>query len=168
MARKGGSEEISVKMLARIFEISERRVQQLAELGVFEKVRHGRYKLDGAGRAYADYLVKSEIERRFDDSSAKEQVEIERARKLKLENDTRENILIETPIAIAAIDLIVGQLRTDLAGVPARASEDVAIRRRVEDAINDVLEALADRFAKAGAALRAGRDPLEADETAAA
>ena len=115
--------------------------------------------------AYKDFCVNAEIERRDHADSSKEKFEAERARKLKLENDLRERLLVEMPDAVAAMDYILGEVRTDLAGIPARMTEDVAERRRLEDGINEILAGLARKLDEAGSAIQEGRDPLEAGET---
>jgi len=161
MALKGVHEEISVKFLAEVLGVTERWVQQLEKQGVLKKSGRGRYDLAASVQAYIKFKVESEVARAVpEESSPGERVKAERARKLKLENDEKEHRLVQTPDAVAALDAIVGPLRSDLAGVPARATDDVALRRRIEDAIDIVLRGLADRFKQAGAALRAGRDPL--------
>jgi phage terminase Nu1 subunit (DNA packaging protein) len=147
---------------------TDRWLRELADKGYVVRAGRARYELAASVQGYIRFIRETEVERQIGSQNARAEFEAERARKLKLENDERESILIGTPLAIAAVDYIVGTLRTDLAAVPARASEDVATRRRVENAIDDVLNSLADRFAKAGDALAQGVDPIEADEEAAA
>ncbi len=170
-ARFSAHATVSSADLAAVIGRDERRVQQLEAESIFRNVGKGRAKrfvLSDAVQAWVEYAIRSEIDRSKDRSPDKSGFEAERTRKLKLENDAREGLLIETPDAIAAIDAIVGILRTELAAVPARISEDVATRRLVENAIDGVLGNLSARFAKAGADLRAGRDPLAADDEASA
>ena len=165
MALKGVHDEISVKFLAEVLGVGERWVQQLEKQGVIKKSGHGRYDLAASVQAYIKFKVESEVARVTpEETSPGERVKAERARKLKLENDEREHRLVATPDAIAALDAIVGPLTAGLAGVPARLSDDVAERRRIEHEIDAVLRGLADRFKKASGDLRAGRDPLSADE----
>ena len=160
------SQSISVKSVATNLGISEKWVNDLSNRGYFEKTSRGKLDLWSVVNGWARYreeLKNSELASRIS-GSADEEVKIERARKLKLENDEREAKLIDTDLGIAAVDLIVGMLRTDLAGVPARITEDVGLRRRAEEAIDGVLAGLAARFGKAARALRDGRDPTELDD----
>lgn len=165
MALKGVHEEISVKLLAGILGVSERWVQQLEKQGVLKKNGRSRYDLAASVQAYTKFKVESEVARAVpEESNPGERVKAERARKLKLDNDEKERRLVQMPSAVAALDAIVGPLKADLAGVSARVTDDVALRRRIEDATDAVLRGLADRFAKAGRDLRAGRDPLSAGD----
>ena len=155
---------VSGAQLGSVLGLSARRVQQLGKQGVFRKSGRGQYTLAECVQGYIDWKLKSEIERRDDVTTADEQVKIERARKLRLENEQTERNLVPVSAAVAAIDVIVGPLKSDLSGVPARVTDDVAERRRIEDAINTVLTDIADRFGEACDALRSGRDPLSTDE----
>ena len=158
-------EEISVTFLAETLGIGERWVQSLTKDGVLVKNGHGRYDLAASVQAYIKFKIESEVARATPaETSPGERVKTERARKLKLENDERELQLVAMPDAIAALDVIVGPLKADLAGGPARATDDVAMRRKIENAIEPVLSGLADRFVEAGEALRTGRDPYSSDE----
>ena len=159
---------VSSLQLGQVLGLTERRVQQLEAESLFRNVGKGRskrYRLDEAVQAL---LAKSEIDaKRIVEtaSTSREMFEAERARKLKLENDQNEAMLLETPTALSAIDMIFGEVRTALAGISARYSEDVAERRRLDDVIDQTLADLSDRLGKAGAALAAGRDPFAADAT---
>lgn len=86
--------------------------------------------------------------------------ETERTRKLKLENDETERQLIRIEDAVAAIDAIVGLIPAELSAVPARVTDDIALRRKIEDAIDNALNALSKRCFRAVADLEAGRDAL--------
>lgn len=157
---------VSSGQLGAVIGVTERRVQQLEAESIFTNQGRGRSKRFQLAAAVQAFLAKSEMDARsayMDASTSREQFEAERARKLKLENDTRESLLVETPDAIAAIDRIFGEVRTALAGIAPRFTEDVAERRRLDDVIDAVLTDLATRLDKAGAALQEGRDPLEAD-----
>lgn len=150
--------------LGSVIGVSARRVQQLAKQGIFSKDGRSKYPLAASVKAYIDWKLKSEIERRDDATTADESVKIERARKLRLENEQTERSLVSMASAVGAVDAIVGPIRSELAGVPARVTNDVGKRRAIEDAINRVLQAIDRRLRKAGEALEAGRDPLQAGE----
>lgn len=158
---------VSSAEMAAVLGVTERRVQQLEAESVFANVGKGRSKRYVLADAVQAWKAKAEADAKTQAASAstsREMFEAERARKLKIENDTREALLVETPDAIAAIDRIFGEVRTSLGAIPARLSEDVAERRRIEDVIADTLDELAKRLDEAGAALQEGRDPLEAGE----
>lgn len=161
-------EKISAKMLGSLLGITERWVRELETQGFIVKVGYGKYDLAESIQGYVRYVRESEVAKHEEVPNSRDLFEAERARKLKLENDLKDNLLVETPDAMAAIDMIFGEVRTALAGIPARLTEDVAERRRIEDGIDQVLSDLADRLDKAGSALAEGRDPLEADATDAA
>ncbi|WP_409560204.1 hypothetical protein [Hyphomicrobium sp. MC8b] len=160
-------DEVSVTDLGKVLGVGERWVQQLDAQGILTKSARGRYPLAASVQAYTQFKVESEVARAIpEETSAGERVKAERARKLKLENDERELLLVAMPEALTALDVIVGPLKAGLAGVPARVTDDIAERRRIEDAIEVVLKDLAKRLEQAGDAMRQGRDPYSAVEAA--
>lgn len=140
----------------------DRWLRELADKGYLVKVGRARYDLAKSVQGYIRFVRETEVTAAVSASTSREAFEAERARKLKLENDQRQAMLVETPDALAAIDHIFGQVRTALAGLPARITEDVAERRRIENAIDATLADLSGRLDEAGAALREGRDALAA------
>lgn len=167
MAKLDPNMIVSSAELAAVLGITERRVQQLEAESVFANVGKGRSKRFVLSAAVQAWKEKSETDARGEAMSAltsREAFEAERARKLKLENDTREALLIETPDAIAGIDYIFGEVRTELAGIPTRHHpEDLTERRRLENDIDKALGGIVARLEKAATAIEAGRDPLAAD-----
>lgn len=141
---------------------TDRWLRELADRGFIVRAGRGLYDLKKSVQGYVRFIRETEVAAAT--TPERGGLDAERTRKLRLENDEREGRLVDTGLALNAVDAIAGMIRTDLAGLPARISEDVTIRRRAEDAIDTVLAGLADRFTKAGAALEQGRDPLAADD----
>lgn len=149
--------EIEVGVAARLIMVTPRRIQQLAAEGWIKKP----YTIVSVVQGYIRFL--QDEQRKGSRTTEDNAVKAERARKLRLENDATEHITVLTEDAIAALDAIVGPLKSELAGVAPRVTDDIPLRRRIEDAIDAVLGELAKRFGKAGADLRSGRDALGAD-----
>lgn len=162
MSKKIPMELVSTTQMCTAFGIGERWLRQLSDQGVMRKISYGVWDLPTSIQEYVKWRIESELKHApLPPGSSKDDFERERARKLKLENDQREALLIQTPDALAAIDHIVGDIRTALAGIPARFTQNLEERRRLENEIDNVLEQLADRFAHASACLAAGEDPFE-------
>lgn len=165
MAKNTIREKISGKELGAILGIGERWVRDLEKQGVIVKLGYGEYDLAASVQGYIRFKVESEVRAAkpsaLDDRTDYER---ERARKLKLHNDQTENMLVPVADATAAVEGIVGYTRASLSAMPARLSDDVVLRRRVETEIDVILNGLADRLATAGRALATGGDTREADE----
>lgn len=162
MSNKSFSETVTAKDLGWLLGIGVRRVQQLGKAGVFQKAKRGQYVLEGAVQAYTKYIVESETGRQ-EKGTNRDSFEFERARNLKLRNDRAELNLVDMKLAVATVDFIIGELRADLAGLPARISDDLGVRRELENGIDQVLGQLAGRFEEGGKALCEGRNPFETD-----
>lgn len=139
---------------------SDRWVRELAEKGYLVRAKYARYDLAKSVQGYLRFVRETEVKAVETAATSREAFESERARKLKLENDQRQALLVDTNDALAAIDHIFGQVRTALAGLPPRITEDVAERRRIENAIDATLADLSGRLDEGCAALREGRDAL--------
>jgi hypothetical protein len=146
---------IPLGVAARLIMVSERHVQRLAASGWIEKP----YTVPGVVQGYIRWL--QDDNRKATKLSGEEDVRSERARKLKMENDENERQLVRTDDALAAIDHIRGIVCSGLAAIPARATDDLALRRRIEGAVDDVLAGIDARHDAACEALRAGGDPFE-------
>ena len=158
--------ELTTAQMAELFGTSDRHVRRLEKQGVFVKISHGIYDAPLSLDNYLKYKIETDMDDAPESVSPGEEVKVERARRLRLMNDELENTLIPTDHAIGAVDAIVGVLRAELAGVPARVSTETAVRGEVEHAIDQVLASISRRFAKVSADLAAGVDPLDADEEA--
>lgn len=140
---------------------SDRWLRELADKGYLIKVGRAQYDLNKCVQGYIRFVRETEVEAAKSASDSKEEFERERARKLKLENDQTENKLIETSIACAAVDAVVGVFQNDLQSIPARVTKDVALRRELERECDRVIADINERCRQAVGNLAAGRDPLD-------
>ncbi len=154
----------SSQELANILGVSERRVQQCEKIGIFCNIGEGRSKRYDLGRSlrswieYQGRLIDAKRARSSD--SRLEQYYAERARKLKLANDKKEESLVDTQSAVRTVDAITNVYITELLRLPARMSQDAVLLPIIEREVGKVTDALRQRCLAAVANLRAGRDPL--------
>jgi hypothetical protein len=148
--------------------IGPERVRQFATEGVFHRTAKGQYPLQPNVLAYIEWLKNEQ--RRANRGEAREEVERERARKLKNENDETERLLMRTEDAIAAVSAIFGIVKADFASAASQIGHAVAeklgpsafgvARRAAENAIDQVLAGISERLQKAADDMDEGRDPL--------
>jgi len=140
---------------------SDRWLRKLADEGYLAKAGRGQYDLAASVQGYIRFVRETEVKAGADASTSREAFEAERARKLKLENDQAEAQLIETALAIAAVDAVVGVYQSEVHSIPARLTSDIAQRRAWETEIDRVSNGINERCRKAVANLEAGRNPLD-------
>lgn len=87
-ASEGG---VSVALLAKLFDLTPRRVQQLAKDGVIPKPQRGQYSLPGAVHGYVKFLRERLEEKQANDLNAvTPELQGQRQRKARLEADLLE------------------------------------------------------------------------------
>ena len=152
-------DKISGKTLAALFDLTLRRIQQLADSGTLKRHSHGHYFTAGAGAAITKLLVQNEMAKLEQQAApSKVDYDVERARHMRLKNDQAEHILIETADAIALVDWVFGKVWSELQGLPAAITDDVAERRRIEHVIDQRFATLATEFGEAREHTRTGGD----------
>lgn len=115
-----------VNIIARLLDMTERRVQQLATEGVLPKASHGKYPLFGCVHAYIRHLRGSVPDGAGDDDSrlsgTVERAKLARAQRQKIELETaalRGTLLPAEDVAREWSDMI-GRARAKLLGLPPR------------------------------------------------
>lgn len=147
-----------VSTLAKLFQITERRIQQLAEQGIIPKADRDQYDLIGAVRGYITYL--SEKARRQSTTPTSEWTDHEKRRLLKAQADRAEyenalwrkqwikvseagQVIQEMADLLAAcIDAIPGRLALDLTGI----QDPAVVKNKLFDACRQIRANTADRF----------------------
>ena len=81
-----------VSTIAKLFGLTERRVQQLAQEGIIPKPEKNQYELVGSVRSYIDYLQ----QRAFGKGAVPQDTHLERARLLKAQAKHRSSMSRKT------------------------------------------------------------------------
>jgi phage terminase Nu1 subunit (DNA packaging protein) len=145
-------------------DLSRVRVVQLVDEGVLPRNKDGSFDLDACRIAYIRYL-RSE-DRRGAKSATASRVQEARAKEIELRTAREEGRLVPLDDVNAAIADILGTYRSELNGVPAASSRDLAVRGEIEKQLYDAIDRCRQRFEKVSDDLRAGREvSLEGEET---
>lgn len=143
-----------IAVIARLLDLSERRVQQLSRAGVIPKAERGRYDLVGAVRGYVGYLREQAkaAEAGSPDYGA-ERARLVRAKAdlAEMEAGGRRGALIPAETVEAAWTAILARLRTRLLALPDRLApvchEEptiAGVRDQLRKAVREALDELAD------------------------
>ena len=154
-------ETIGAGEAAELLQITPRRLQQLAAEGWIPRGKRGQYTVGGVVQGYVRSIRDEKA--KSSKSAGEDRIREMRARQLELEIAREERVLIPTEDAIAAMEEVVGMVRADLSGVPARLTRDIERRREIEQAINAVLARTAERLGKSAAALETGSEASDPD-----
>ena len=142
-------------VIAKLLDLSERRVQQLSREGVIPKAERGQYELIGSVRGYVRYLREQAVAAQ----AGAPDYAVERARLIRaradlseMEAETRRDALIAAEQIEAAWIDVLALLRTRLLALPDRLAPVVqaeatpagardAIRSAIREALEEVAEA---------------------------
>lgn len=149
----------STAELAAILGITERRVQQLEPH--LAKLERSEWDLAASVQGYIRYRLKAKP-RSAPIGKAEERLKTAKASREELKLQLERRAVIPSEEAIAAIDDIIGTLRADLAGIPARVTRDMTWRDKIETEIDAALGRCAERFAEREQDLCPREDPLDA------
>jgi phage terminase Nu1 subunit (DNA packaging protein) len=147
--------------LAKLLNLTERRVQQLAKEGVIPRAERGKYELAGAVRGYIAYLQERAEGRQVETRDAHaERTRLIKAQadKTELEVDERKGALIPAERVIEAWEQLVSAFRARVLALPSKLVPRLAslnavtqIQEVIAAGVREALEELA-RFELAGAA----------------
>jgi hypothetical protein len=145
---------------ARLLDISGAFLRRLTQDGKIPKQAKGRYVLDEAVRAYIRFLRDENA--RTTKSAHQNRMHEAKAAEIEMRLAERRRELIPTEDVYAAIDIMIAKFRDELAGLPARFTRDMDLRRKLEaethESQNRIAEALAAtaKFIREGGELSAG------------
>ena len=149
------NDHVSIGEICRITGYSPRRIQQFASEGAVPRAANGKYPLAASIQGILKALKSS----RTVTSEARRILEA-KARALELRNAETEHRLIEMETVTEAVAEISGIFRSELAGLAAASTRDLAVRADIEVNLNGALDRCRARFDAACDDMRAGRDPL--------
>lgn len=144
---------VTVDTMSRLLMLTPERLRQLAKEGHIPRAVKGRYPLGPTVQGYVRYL--RDEARRSSKSAAVSRKDDARTREIELRIAERENRLIDIDEHDAVLDEIVALIRSSMAGLPARATRDLAVRREIEKQVDECFRAASARLRERGAQLRA-------------
>ncbi|MDC7784779.1 hypothetical protein PQJ75_00740 [Rhodoplanes sp. TEM] len=133
---------ITTAQAAALLKCTPQWIRQLEKQGYFRRLGRDQYQLVAVVQGYVDF--KNSEERRSSKTAADARVRDARAREYELKNAERERKLVQFDEHIAIVDEMAGMVRSEFAGLPARVTRDLQLRRTIEQAVNDILDRLAD------------------------
>ena len=143
-----------IGVIAKLLDLSERRVQQLSREGVIPKAERGQYDLIGSVRGYVRYLRDQAVKAQAGAPDyAAERARFIRARAdlAEMEAEEKRRSLIAADQIEAAWIAVLALLRTRLLGLPDRLAPQIFDQSTVGDtrnliraAIREVLDDLAE------------------------
>ena len=118
-----------VSTIAKLLDLTERRVQQLSAQGVIPRTGRGRYELVPAVRGYVRFLreraVKGDAAGADDLGASRAKLLSARARMATLEADQFEATLLRRPDVERAWSSIVANMRARLLAVPSKTAQAI-------------------------------------------
>ena len=154
MSAEGRKSTVKATVLANLFGLTERRIRQLAEVGVVVKAARGEFELASSIRAYVTFLNKTTGE--TDDSGtsfrrSRARLMAARAALAEMEQAEKSGLLIPSEQVNEAWTKITAIVRNRLLGIPSKMaarlapiSTPVAIEEALRTEINAALSEIAE------------------------
>jgi hypothetical protein len=157
---------LSSLQAATLILLTRARLYELVQAGWIRALAPNRYDPTEVAQGYIRFL--KDDERRTSKTATLSRVQEARARQIEQRMAREAGQTIAMVDALALVDDVVGGLKADLDGVPARCTRDMTERRKLEDELNDCLTRAADRLDAEGNLLKAGGavDPAAAEMSA--
>lgn len=148
---------VTAETAAKLLMLTDRHLRRLVADGWVQKTPEGRYTIVGSVQGYIRYL-KDEA-RRGSKSAANNRTADARAREIELRISQKERVLIPLAHALETTDHVIGLMRSELDGLPARMTRDRELRYRIEEAIDGILKRASQRLAQEASDLSQGQPP---------
>jgi phage terminase Nu1 subunit (DNA packaging protein) len=149
---------VNTEQAAKLIMKGPERIRQLAKAGWIAQAgtpSDRRYRLLDVVQGYIRF--RDDEDRRTSKMAAHSRIQDARSREVELKNAQREGRLIDLDEVLSVVEELVGLLRSQLSGLPARVTRDLQFRRTIETALNDILDAIADVAAERAKALGSRR-----------
>ena len=142
---------VSVGVLAKLFDVTERRIQQLAKQGVISKTDHGKYDLLTATREYIRYLhgLRSSEEVDPEKMPPKERLDWYRGTRERARHQQEAGELISAAEYERALSASLKQVAVTLESLPDLLERDAGLPGTAVEKAIAVIDALRERLYKA-------------------
>ena len=147
--------------IGRLIGLTGRRVTQMADEGKIPKPVNGKYNAPAVIRALLNGAKERRAPTPLEKAQAKRAEEI--AAEIADRRAAKRGELIAVDAAVAIFDELVAAVRSEIVGLPARVTRDMALRRKLEDEVDASLGRIARRCGDAANDARTGRAPSDAE-----
>lgn len=145
---------ITLDQACKLIMLSGERIRQLVKAGYIPKASRNMYPLVGLVQGHIRYM--RDEERRSSKSAAESGLKAARQKEVELRIAERSGDLINVNEHSDIVDELCGLFLSGLASLPARATRDVALRRKIEIECDAIRTELAARAASRAADVGAG------------
>lgn len=158
MAEKANEPDglISLEQAGRLLKLTPERIRQLMKEGYIPRDKPGRVLMVAAVQGYIQFLKDTASKKTK--TATDQRVQNARAAEIEMRNAERLRKLVPIDDAVASLDYLAGVVGQQLAGLPARVTRDMDLRRRVEKEVNATQEAIAKALTASADAVAAGGD----------
>jgi len=129
-ASKDEVQMLGTEQTARLLDISGAFLRRLTQDGKIPKRAKGKYVLDEAVLGYIRFL--REDNARTTKSAHQNRMHEAKAAEIEMRLAEKRRELIPTEDVYAAMDIMIAKFRDELAGLPARFTRDMEVRRKLE------------------------------------
>lgn len=137
----------SLSEISKLLMLTPQRVRQLVIDGWISQSGRNVYSVAAAVQGYIKFL--KDEERRTSKSAATSRLHDVRTREVELRMAREENRLVDIEDVTVAVGEIVGGFRSELAGLPAACTRDLAQRRVIEKHLHGAIDRCRKRLEEA-------------------
>jgi uncharacterized small protein (DUF1192 family) len=145
-SHSGDPGRITLQTAAKLLMITPRHLQRLAAEGWIDKPARGQYATVSVVQGYIRWL--KDQNDRISQAASKNSARDARAREIELRIAEKQGSLISVDEHLAVIDEIIGTIRSEIDGLPARLTRDRDMRRSIEEELDAVLNRASRRLAE--------------------
>lgn len=124
---------ITRETAAKLLMVTPRYITQLVKDGWIQKSENDRYTIAGVVQGYIKCL--KDEKRRNSQKTSQSKVSDARSREIELRIAEREKRLMPVQEVLDMVADVIGNLKSEQIGIPARVSRDRVVRSLIEDAI---------------------------------
>ena len=139
----------------RLIRKSETHVLMLVRAGFLKKVGTGRYRV--ADVAQAALKFRESEDRQSSQTTETRRVQTARAKEIELRTARAQGKLIDVDDLEAWMAEVLGMFRSQLWGLPAASTRDLALRAEIQRHLDDALDGIEQHFKKAAGGFDQGR-----------
>lgn len=158
---------VPLATVAKLLDLTERRVNQLAKSGVLPKAARGRYELVPVVRAYIHYLRQKTVNNDVGaDDYAKHRARLTKAKAdmAEMEKDQMANQLIPANDVQDAWEVMVSNMRNKMLSLPTKVATAVFVAENAADAQSIIKEQVNEALAELSAVEVKTANPIRATE----